>query len=255
MLFLQRQRLSFSSYYHWPSIASTKQPTLTKISGDIVLNSFERVTLRNDYLQNNNERAKIQWFARHEEIGSILKSASKEFQSVEDKKTLDEMLKKHESIGKIFSDIVENREKKKSTSDDAGISQEVEDRLLSQLNIKVYEEVVLGRELLESSRKARSSTMRQAGIGIVCLFLVLLSAVIINSWTMGRAITDRVRRLRDGASAIGGGDLDQRIDLKGDDEFAELSDFNAMATNLKTSYHDLENEVEAQTGRGGAQSS
>ena len=71
---------------------------------------------------------------------------------------MDEMLKKHESIGKIFSAIVENREKKKSTSDDAGISQEVEDRLLSQLNMKVYEEVVLGRELLESSRKARSST-------------------------------------------------------------------------------------------------
>ena len=69
--------------------------------------------------------------------------------------------------------------------------------------------------------------------------------MIINSRTMGRAITDRVRRLRDGASVIGGGDLDHRIDIKGDDEFAELSEaFNAMTAKLKTSYHDLEHEVE-----------
>ena len=57
-----------------------KANNIAKIAGDIILNSFERVTLRNDYLQNNNERAKAQWFARHEAIGRILKSASKEFQ-------------------------------------------------------------------------------------------------------------------------------------------------------------------------------
>ena len=222
-----------------------KANNTAKIAGDIILNSFERVTLRNDYLQNNNERAKAQWFGRHETIGRILNTASKEFRAAEDKRTLDEMLRKHESIGNIFSAIIENREKKKSASYDDNISQEVEDRLLSQLNMKVYEEVVLGRELLESSRRERDSIMWQAGVAVVSSFLLLLAAVIINAWTMGRAITDRVRRLYDGASLIGGGDLDHRIDVKGDDEFTELSNaFNAMTANLKTSYHDLENEVQ-----------
>ena len=140
-----------------------KADNLAKISGDIVLNSFERVTLRNDYLQNSNERAKAQWFARHEAFGKILKSASKYFRVPEDKKTIDELFKNHESIIKIFAAIVENREKKKSSSDEVVISQEVEDRLLSQLNIKVYEAVLHGRELLESSRRARSSAITFAG--------------------------------------------------------------------------------------------
>ena len=51
-----------------------------------------------------------------------------------------------------------------------------------------------------------------------------------NSWTMTRTIADRIVRLRDGASIIGEGNLDHRIDIQGDDEFAELSrSFNRMS--------------------------
>jgi PAS domain S-box-containing protein len=222
-----------------------KANNAAKIAGDMVLNAFERVTLRNDYLRNNNERAKVQWFAVYEEIGRILKSASKEFHTSEDKKTIDELLENHESIGKIFSAMVENREKTKSNANSAVISQEIENRLLNQLNMKIYLNVTYGRELEESSRKARASIIWQTGVSIACSFLFLLAAGIIHSWTMGRTITERIRMLRDGASLIGGGDLDYRIDVKGDDEFAELSDaFNAMAAQLRGSYHDLEKEVE-----------
>jgi PAS domain S-box-containing protein len=224
-----------------------------KIAGDIIINAFERVTLRNDYLHNNNQRAKAQWLARHEAIGKILKSASKAFHAPEDKKNIDELLKNHESILKIFSAIVENREKNKSSSDDAVISQEVEDRLLSQLNIKVYEAVVHGRELLESSREARSSALRFAGVWITSILIILIAAMIINSRTMSRAIADRVRRLRDGALVIGKGDLDHRIGIKGDDEFSELSGaFNAMTAKLKTIYRELSTEVEERRRAEGA---
>ena len=221
-----------------------KANNIAKIAQDIILNAFERVTLRNDYLQNNNERAKAQWFARHEAIGRVLESESKSFQPAEDKKTIDELFKNHESIEKIFSAIVENRGKKKTASDDTDISQEVEDRLLNQLNIKVYEEVLHGRELLASSREARSSATRLAGTWIACVLVILIAAVIINSGFMDRTITDRVRVLRDGALMIGGGNLDHRIDVKGDDEFAELSGaFNAMTINLQTSYLELKKEI------------
>jgi len=218
---------------------------IAKIAGDIILNAFERVTLRNDYLQNNNPRAVTQWIARHETIDGMLKTALKEFPTADDRIILDDMVKKHESIGKIFSAMVRNRETREATVRDARIAGEVENRLLSQLNMKEYGEVVLGRELLESSRKARGPIMWQAGAGVICSFLVLLATAFINAWTAGRAITDRARRLRDGALVIGDGDLDHRIDVKGDDEFTELAAaFNAMTANLKTSYHNLEKEIE-----------
>ncbi len=215
-----------------------------KIAGDIITSALERVTLRNDYIRNNSARAKEQWFAKHEQIGKLLKSASEDFRDAEDRKNIAELIENQESIGKIFSAIVANREKSALNRAQPHLSREVEDRLLSQLNMRVYEVVIHGRKLLESSREARASALRLAGWGIISALLLIVAAAIINSWTMGRAITDRVGRLREGAAVIGGGDLDHRIDVKGDDEFAELSEsFNAMTAKLSGSYHDLENEI------------
>lgn len=113
------------------------------------------------------------------------------------------------------------------------------------MNMRIYESVVQGRELLESSKVAHASAIRQAGWSIITVLLILIAAALINSSTMGRAITERVRRLREGAALIGSGDLKHRIDVKGDDEFAEVSGaFNAMTAKLSGSYRNLEEEIE-----------
>jgi PAS domain S-box-containing protein len=62
---------------------------------------------------------------------------------------------------------------------------------------------------------------------------------------MNRTIAERIVLLRDGASVIGEGHLDHRIDIPGDDEFAELSrSFNTMTKKLRGSYADLEKEID-----------
>jgi PAS domain S-box-containing protein len=62
---------------------------------------------------------------------------------------------------------------------------------------------------------------------------------------MGRTITERVGRLRNGAAMIGGGNLDHRIDITGDDEFTELSEaLNVMTAKLRGSYGELEKEID-----------
>lgn len=59
----------------------------------------------------------------------------------------------------------------------------------------------------------------------------MLSAAL-GSWLL-RSIGRRVESLRDGARRVGAGDLDARIELAGEDEFAELaSSFNQMAASL-----------------------
>lgn len=222
-----------------------KANNLAMIAGDLIANSLERLTLRNDYVRNNNARAKEQWFARHEQIGRILKSASENFQDAGDKETIDEIIKSHESIGKIFLTVVAAREKKDLKPDSADLSHELEDRLLSQLNMRVYDVVVQSRKLLSSSRETRVAAVRLAGVGVLLLLFMVIAAAITSLWTMTRAITDRVRRLRDGALLIGGGDLDHRLDAKGDDEFTELSEaFNAMTSKLRIYYDNLGKEID-----------
>ena len=70
------------------------------------------------------------------------------------------------------------------------------------------------------------------------------AAAVANSWTLSRAISERIARLRVGASAIGGGNLQYRIDAGDGDEFAELSRaFNAMTERLSASHVALESEI------------
>jgi two-component sensor histidine kinase/HAMP domain-containing protein len=216
----------------------------SEIASGILSSAFELVTLRNDYLRNNSERAKVQWYDKSKENNRLEQLALEKFRDAEDRKTIDSMLKVHESIVKNFSALVENVRKREENTDSAALTHEVEDRLLSQLNIKVYEDVLLGRKLRTSASAHLFFVLMLSAGGILFVLLIIFMVVMVNSWMLARAITDRIDRLRDGASVIGGGNLDHRIDITGNDEFADLSEtFNAMTAKLSGSYHDLENEI------------
>jgi len=216
-----------------------------RAAGDIVTGAFERVALRNDYVRNSNERARIQWFAKQEQLGRLLQSASRVFPDPDDRRLLTDLEKDHQSLFNLFSGIVENREKTASGLYSRALSREIENRLISQLNMKVYDTVLLARRLHESADDRMFFTLRFFGWGAIAVFGILTALTVGNSWSMGRTVSDRISRLRDGASIIGGGNLDHRIDIAGDDEFAELSrSFNTMTDKLRGTYVNLEHEIE-----------
>ena len=216
-----------------------------RIAGEIVISAFERDSLRNDYVRNNSERAKSQWLAKNEQIGNLLRSARECFRGSEDRNLIGRMLENQESFGEIFSALVTNRERRDVDAGLAALLLEVEERLLNQLNMRGYEVVIQGRALVESSKEARASVLRLAGGGLICALLVLIVAGGINLGSLGRIITDRIHCLRDGAQIVGAGDLDHRITITGNDEFAELSEtFNAMTAKLSGLYHELKVEIE-----------
>jgi len=212
---------------------------------DALVNSvYLRSELRNDYILDTNERTKTQWFSEHERIGNLLRSASEEFKDVEEKAILDEMIKGQESIQRIFSRIVENREKTRSAAAFDVPPQDIENRLLSQLAIRRYSAILNAHRLQDAGNKHLVSGVALAGWSIVCVIALLAAAITVNSWLMVRTITSRIGVLQEGASIIGEGNLDHRIDSTGDDEFSELSRaFNVMTEKLGRSYVDLEKEI------------
>jgi len=215
-----------------------------EIADKIAISAFQRNTFRNDYLRTGSERAKVQWFTEHDRMSILLKSASEKFRDAEDKKNIADMIEDNETTGKLFSVIVDNREQMGPGEDLPFLYQELEDRLVSQLDMRLYDKVLYSRRLQEAARGGLFAALRLAGWGIFLVIAVLTPAAIINSWAMGRTITDRIGKLRDGASVIGEGNLDYRIDIKGNDEFTDLSgSFNTMTAKLHGSYLDLENEV------------
>ncbi len=213
------------------------------IAGEIITTAFERSTLRSDYLRTYSDRAKKQWFAKHEQMGGLLKSASGKFRDAEDKRIIEEMIRDQDSTGKIFSSIVANREKRRSDADSA-LSQETESRLVSQLEMRLYDKVLNARKFARGRRQAPVLRPQAGRRGYrLCYRNRDRSS---NTQFMDNG-PDHCRSYREASpwrSVIGGGNLDHRIDIKGDDEFAELSRaFDAMTAKLRGSYMDLEKEI------------
>ena len=125
------------------------------------------------------------------------------------------MFKGHEAIKRLFSRIVENRERTGPAATFDAPSREIEDRLLSQLAIRRYNAIVNAHRLQDAGNRYLFSALGLAGWGIVCVIALLAAVTMVNSWLMGRTITDRIRRLQDGASIIGEGNLDHRIEMPG----------------------------------------
>jgi PAS domain S-box-containing protein len=221
----------------------------SNIAGAIITCAFERNTLRDDYLRTGSERAKKQWFAKHRQMGGLLKAASEKFRDAEEKKNIEALIKDNISTGRIFTALVENREKARSDPESAALAREAENRLVSQMRMRVYDRTLYAVALADGARERRDCALWLAAWAIACLSLAAAVAAVANSWTLSRAITERIERLRVGASTIGGGNLAYRIDTGDGDEFAELSRaFNAMTERLSTSHLELESEIAERKG-------
>ena len=84
-------------------------------------------------------------------------------------------------------------------------------------------------------RSAALLTLGLLAAGLAALFLA-------------RRMTGPIRALQAGAAQIGAGDLNRRIDIHTGDELEALArQFNSMATDLQTSYAELEHKVEERT--------
>ena len=80
-------------------------------------------------------------------------------------------------------------------------------------------------------------------IMVVVVLLVLLPPAAFISYLSARRTTRRLEALAATASALRSGDYAARVAVEGEDEVAHLQDdFNAMASDLEQTMHDLQNE-------------
>ncbi len=83
-------------------------------------------------------------------------------------------------------------------------------------------------------------------IGILLVLGLALS--VLASMALARYMVQPINALREGAAAIGAGNLDHKLDVRTGDELQDLAEqFNRMATDLKESYAGLERKVEERT--------
>jgi signal transduction histidine kinase len=103
--------------------------------------------------------------------------------------------------------------------------------------------VLIEQPLFEAFEPIRASIFRTVGLAF---FGVLLS--VLASLFLARRMVRPIRALTEGAGLIGAGDLGHRLEVHSGDEIETLAEqFNTMTSQLRESYANLEQKVEART--------
>jgi len=221
-----------------------KAVSASEITHALLTALFERNTFRSDYLRTNSERAKKQWLAKNGAIDRLLISASDIFPNPGEQKAIRGLISDNQITGKLFTGIVKFRESPKKGGISAGLAKEMEKSMSAQIEMRLYDEVLLIGMLQESAKHRLYLVLISTGLGITGAIALLILAVVINTWSTNRYFVRQIRRLNAGVQAVGGGDLDYRMDISGSDEFAMLSTaVNEMSAQLQKSYQDIEKEI------------
>ncbi|MEN6615553.1 MAG: ATP-binding protein [Syntrophorhabdus sp.] len=215
------------------------------ILADRIMGSLlQQSTLLGDYLRSDSERARAELMAERKYARELITAAAATFSNENEKQITRKMLADDESIDKIFSDIIGNRERSLGSSITNKQLKATEDRLLTQLNIFSYNTRLDIQALRNSTEQRFMRELRRTWISLAIVIMIVVAMVAINSLTIGKFIVNRIKRLHEGSMMVGEGNLGHRIGLSGDDEFAELSrSFDSMTEKLKHSHIGLEQEI------------
>jgi PAS domain S-box-containing protein len=204
--------------------------------------AFERISLRDHYLLNHEEQVKAQWLAKSETLRGLLETASKRFTGNVDKGLVMDARKDFDVTFSLFSQFMEKHKKEEQAAQKGFDLTEADSRLISQVFLKAYAlSDSIGR-LHESALMKRTTAWNRGSLSVIFVIINGVLAIFINSAIINRILTKRIAALREGAEIIGAGNLEHRIEIKGDDELYGLArTSNEMAVKLQSSYTSLEN--------------
>ncbi len=194
----------------------------------------ERTFTRDDYLLNRNERAKVQWYAKSEIFRALLESAIERFTGTEDRALLQEAQKNFDATFSLFSAILEEHKRKEPADRKKTVFGEIELRRIREVFLKANALNENINMLHESSSRAVTRSQHRGIIAIVLFVIGSVIAIVVNSIFTSRIVAKRISALNKGIEIIGGGNVDYRIDVVGNDALSALARAsNAMVTNLK----------------------
>ena len=164
----------------------------------IVTGVFELNMLMNDYLLHVEERSKEQWQSRYNTLAELINADI--FHEQEEQEFLEELQKCQTSIKTIFTKIITGRE-------EGSISNELEERLASQLWVKSQTMVSIAFELGEETHGELLEQQQALSILAVVIISTLALIMIIGFLLIMRIIIGPITTFQKGAEIIGKGNF------------------------------------------------
>ena len=227
--------------FFWSAEQSRQSAEDLALSDQIKNTLFERTMLRDEYFIHHEDRPRQQWRAKTGDLAALTRTAAKRFSSPGDQATLAELAENFDATAAVFSALVEQIDRTRPGAVNPARSEEYQKRLFGQLLFKSYALRTSAAMLHESLGAAAAAARRRAQALLGGCLVLVAAAALVNGTLIGRTLRRRLRELRQGTEAIGGGNLDYRLPVRADDELSELaSATNDMAARLKLSCASLE---------------
>ena len=214
------------------------------LTADIRRTALESIILRDEYLLNRAERARIQYASKLETLKRLLEQARRRFTEPPDRALCEQIQRDLEMTNSIYSRITANVDQEKVLGKGSNAAREGEDRLIGQLMLSAYDLNGKITRLRNSTELASAAAQRRLVVLLICFICLVVVASIVNSALINRILAKRVAMISGGTEIIGTGNLDYRITVEGDDELSNLAwQTNEMAAKLQNSYVSLEKEI------------
>ena len=189
--------------------------------------------LTSDYLLHQEERARVQWGAKHDSLTLLLTQSAVEFKNRRDSTVLNAIKLRHESNAAVFLALANAVESDGNSTGRNIVFGELRERLETQILISSQEMVSAASQLAENSRQDIDDAQVWAR-WMILVFLTTMGLVIVLVllWLTSKVLNP-IARLHSGTEIIGQGDLDHRTGITSQDEVGELSRaFDRMTSNL-----------------------
>jgi HAMP domain-containing protein len=208
----------------------------------------ERTMLREEYLIYPEERIRLQWVSKTEDLRQLLAMAQLQFTDRTYRELLAEIQKDFDATVTIFKGITSMADAQRLSGKSYKNYSEAELNHISQLMLKAYTLQDNINRLYKSAYEASKTANQRSLLLFGILIVVTIVITIFNLTVIGRDLARRIGLLREGISIIGAGKLDHRINMPGNDELCDLAGLsNEMAGKLQNTFvsiANLEMEIE-----------
>ena len=185
-----------------------------RIAHEIVKDVFELNIVSHDYIMHHEERPRTQWLSKHESLGKLLKQAVEEFNDSEEQAIVEDIYQTHKSLESVFSQLITNYEKMNSTGEENATHLELEERLIGQLNVNSVSMVSLAFQLSKAS-EAEMMSNHENVYSLTLFFIVLMGVIMVAaSFWVSWSVLKPIKQFQKGTEIIAEGNLDYENVMK-----------------------------------------
>lgn len=218
----------------WAFREAVKADRNENLAVEMEKTAYEHVVLRDEYLMRGEERARIQWKVKTEQLRKLLEDVGQRFTAPRDQTTLERIQKRFKETVLLFSQLTGPSEKTEWV--------ETRRQEIGQMIAGSYDLMNHLRSLRESASRKTDAARDRTTLLVVIFMVVVVMITIGNSAAINRILTKRIIKLREGIKILGSGHLDYSISVSGNDELAELAKIvNQMSERLRASHISMEN--------------